>query len=218
MNIQEIEIIFANEKLTLNNQRSIFWKRKKMLVLSDLHLGKAAHFRKSGIAIPKLVTVDDLNRLENLLIHYSPEEFVIVGDLVHADTNREVNLFNILASKFPAIRIVLVRGNHDRLSNEQSVAMGINEVLNVFQADPISFSHSSVTGLNGYWIVGHIHPGIRIELPTKRFIRLPCFVVTDTQIVLPAFSRFTGLDIQYTPKEATYFVFDEKDIFKLEHF
>lgn len=218
MNTQEIEIVFANEKLTLNNQRCLFWKRMKMLVLSDLHLGKSAHFRKSGIAIPKLVTVDDLNRLENLLIHYSPEELVIVGDLVHAETNKEINLFNILASKFPAIRIVLVRGNHDRFSNEQLVAMGINEVLNVFQADPISFSHNFVTELNSHWIVGHIHPGIRIEMPTKRFIRLPCFVVTDTQIVLPAFSRFTGLDTQYMSKKAKYFAFDEKTIFKIEHF
>ena len=44
--ISEISINFAGEQLTLNQYRSIFWDKEKSLILSDLHLGKTAHFRK----------------------------------------------------------------------------------------------------------------------------------------------------------------------------
>ena len=50
--ISEISINFAGEQLTLNQYRSIFWDKEKSLILSDLHLGKTAHFRKNGIALP----------------------------------------------------------------------------------------------------------------------------------------------------------------------
>jgi metallophosphoesterase superfamily enzyme len=43
-------------------------------------------------------------------------------------------------------------------------------------------------------ISGHIHPGISLVIPPKRQVRLPCFLVSDHQIILPAFSTFTGLD------------------------
>ena len=47
----EIEIL--GEKLILTNQRVVFWPKESALILSDLHIGKTAHFRKNGIAIPK---------------------------------------------------------------------------------------------------------------------------------------------------------------------
>gem|GEM_PF-6533221 len=67
MKIGEQTITFNKQELTLNTQRSIYWKDQKTLILSDLHLGKAAHFRKHGIAIPMDTAITDLTRLESNL-------------------------------------------------------------------------------------------------------------------------------------------------------
>ena len=46
--IKEIE----GEILTFTNARALYWKKENALIISDLHVGKSAHFRKNGIAIP----------------------------------------------------------------------------------------------------------------------------------------------------------------------
>ena len=71
----------------------MFWEKEKALVLSDLHIGKAAHFRKNGIALSNQVFESDLQRLSILIEHFKPEKLVVVGDLLHAGDNSEVNQF-----------------------------------------------------------------------------------------------------------------------------
>lgn len=219
MNIHEKRIVFANEELVLNNQRTVYWIRKNTLILSDFHLGKPAYFRKNGIAIPKSVALKDIKILESLLIYYGAEQVIIVGDLIHAGTNKELTLFKELVKKFNEVRFLLIKGNHDRVSGSHLKALGIADVYDELQIDSISFSHNSKPGSKKHWIVGHIHPGIRIEMPTKRFIRLPCFVQAASELMLPAFSRFTGLDMfRHADKKASYFAFYEQGIFMIEHF
>ena len=56
--------------MTLNQYRSIFGTKKNP-ILSDLHLGKTAHFRKNGIAfLPNGVIEKDLENLQKLIEHY----------------------------------------------------------------------------------------------------------------------------------------------------
>lgn len=73
MKIIEKDIIFGKQLLTLTQQRAIYWKSEQLLILSDMHLGKAAHFRKHGISLPTTVSMQDLTRLEKLLLYYTPE-------------------------------------------------------------------------------------------------------------------------------------------------
>ena len=54
--------IFENTFL-LSANKTIFWEEEKILILSDLHLGKSGHFRKAGIAIPQNILQEDLFRL-----------------------------------------------------------------------------------------------------------------------------------------------------------
>src|SRR3569623_749217 len=46
----EVEVFV--ELFELLPQRAIFWKKEKMLLLADMHLGKVNHFRRSGIPAP----------------------------------------------------------------------------------------------------------------------------------------------------------------------
>ena len=42
-----------NHNFVLHPTGAIFWEEKKTLFLADIHLGKVAHFRKNGIAVPR---------------------------------------------------------------------------------------------------------------------------------------------------------------------
>lgn len=216
MNLHELDISFGPETLTLTNQRALFWKRKNTLVLSDLHLGKAAHFRRNGIALPRRVSMQDLKFLENLLLYYRPVQVIIVGDLIHAGKNKEVELFRDLTTKFPHCGFVLVKGNHDRLPLKNLQQLGIREVYPTLKLDGLRFSHQLAPDRGTYSITGHRHPGVRIRLPAGQFARFPCFVLSSRELVLPAFSRFTGLDTNCVSEGATCYAFYEDGFFALK--
>lgn len=215
MNLVELSLNFASEKLLLTNQRALYWERERTLVLSDLHLGKAAHFRKNGIAIPAQVTHNDLFRLERLLQHYPAERLLIVGDLVHAGENSEIGLLYGLAQKFSSTRFLLIKGNHDRMTDTLLQKIGIHEVHESLTIGPLKFSHEPDTHSGNYSICGHIHPGVRLKMPDRSNISLPCFAVTHKTLLLPAFSHFTGFDTRYGTNDTTYFVLTENAVFAL---
>ena len=114
--ISEISINFAGEQLTLNQYRSIFGTKKNPLILSDLHLGKTAHFRKTALLLPNGVIEKDLENLQKKIEHYEPEKIIIVGDLFHAELNSEIEIFRKWFEDFNTIKWLLVKGNHDRFS------------------------------------------------------------------------------------------------------
>lgn len=215
MNVVEQAISFAGETLVLTNQRALFWPRKEALVLSDLHLGKAAHFRKNGIALSTQVSVHDLQRLAQLIAHYTARLVIIAGDLVHAGANKEVELFGTLTEQFSETRFILIRGNHDRFPDDKLKAIGIYAVYQQWNMDTIDFSHKYNEDTGGPTISGHIHPGVSVQLPAGKRLRLPCYVVTENRLILPAFSLFTGLDTSLVSEDAEYYAFYEGGIFKI---
>lgn len=198
--ISEISINFAGEQLTLNQYRSIFWDKEKSLILSDLHLGKTAHFRKNGIALPNGVIEKDLENLQKLIEHYEPEKIIIVGDLFHAELNSEIEIFRKWFEDFNMIKWLLVKGNHDRFSEE----FGIEEAQ-IYETENIIFNHEHLDFIQKPQIGGHIHPGVSLMVQNRQKLKFPCFLVSENQIILPAFSQFTGLDINFEKKQNSTF-------------
>lgn len=215
MKIIEQAVSFSGEDLILTNQRALYWPRKRALVLSDLHLGKAAHFRKNGIALPAQVSVQDLNRLDLLIDYYQAMRIIIAGDLVHAGANKEVEMFSALTGKYPCTEFILVRGNHDRFPENRLKAIGITAVYQDLFIDPVRFVHHQKTGSPDPMISGHVHPGISVQLTAGMRMRFPCFILTANLIILPAFSLFTGLDTSAVPENAVCYAFHEGGIFKV---
>jgi len=215
VNIIEREIVFAGSELILNNQRVLFWKEKALLVLSDLHLGKASHFRKNGIALPTEIATKDLQRLEKLIAYYNAKKILIVGDLIHAGNNKEVSDFKNFTTRFDDVDFILIKGNHDRISEKKLQEIGIPYVYDSLRIEHITFSHQSNPESNIFEITGHTHPGVRLKMPTRGYIKLPCFVVTDKSLILPAFSHFTGLNTSSFSEKAVYYAFSDDGIFKI---
>ena len=78
MTIVTEHITIKNEELILTNQRALYWQREDALILSDVHIGKIAHFRKHGIPMPDDVLQEDLERLKQLILHFGAETLLIV--------------------------------------------------------------------------------------------------------------------------------------------
>lgn len=210
------EINCNGEILQLSVHRVAFWEKHRMLIASDTHLGKSAYFRKNGIQIPSGVLTADLRRLQSLTESFNAKTILVVGDMFHHDFNSDVEVFKNWKQNFPHIRFILVKGNHDRLSQKQYAHLGIEVFEDGLQVDNLYFTHAfTCANADGFCITGHVHPGVYIQGKANQAIRLPCFVESADHLVLPAYSSFTGLDTNtYQQKAGVRFhYFTEKSIF-----
>ncbi|MEN4760475.1 ligase-associated DNA damage response endonuclease PdeM [Chryseobacterium sp. C39-AII1] len=214
MNISTKNIKIQNEIFTLTNQRAAFWKKEKALILSDLHIGKTAHFRKNGIALANHIMKSDLERLSVLIEYFQPEKFIVVGDLLHAGDNSDVDDFCIWRSQYPDLQFYLIEGNHDKISKKLESKLCLNFKSETLEIENFIFIHDFEKKQPKFQITGHIHPGFVINSPVKK-IKLPCFVATENQLLLPAFSEFTGLDTKNLPKKGRFYVFTDTEIYEI---
>lgn len=191
-----MKIEIRGEELILDKERAIYFPNEKLLAISDLHLGKAAHFRKAGLAIPTTVSKSDLLRLEHLLLKYQPKELLINGDMFHSDYNLEIEEFAKWKESFNDVKFLLVKGNHDKQKKEIYTDLTIEVHEPTYNSANFCFIHDvAECNSNLYSIGGHIHPGISIFNKAKQRLKFPCFYFNETHAILPAFSTFTGLQL-----------------------
>lgn len=211
-----LQIDFGAQTLELTTERALFWARESCLVLSDLHLGKAGHFRKHGFAMPGVVHEKDLARLRALLEHYAPEKVIIAGDLVHAGANREWEDFKNLTAEYARAEWILVAGNHDRKPLGLMRDLGLSAVHERLEIGPFDVVHEPVADADTerFLISGHVHPGVSVRMTTRRLMNFPCFAVAGRQLILPAFSVFSGLDTR-TITNAAFYAFYEGGFFEV---
>lgn len=182
------------QTLRLSPERCIFWEEEALLLLSDVHIGKVAHFRKSGIAIPNQLFQEEMHRLSCLVNDFKPRTILVTGDFFHSLANSEHQLFGQWRKALNGTRILLVRGNHEVLPDAAYVDLGIEVVGKVYHIPPFSFIHEKpeLSTVDVFWFSGHIHPGIKFGGKGRQSLVLPCFYFAANHCVLPAFSRFTG--------------------------
>jgi uncharacterized protein len=182
----------------LSSDRVVFWEQEKIIILSDLHLGKSGHFRKSGIAIPYAVMKEDMQRLVSTIQFFKPELVLIVGDLFHSVANKEHELFLKWRNDLLHVPMLLVKGNHDIVAEEWYAAAKISIAEKYWRKNNFLFVHhiedAAVyeAGERDYFFSGHIHPAVSIKGAGKQSLRFACFYFTRKYAVLPAFGKFTG--------------------------
>lgn len=210
------EIICNGVVLQITNQRAIFWEAQESLILSDVHIGKSAHFQKSGIPIPSSILAKDLERLQQLIHHFNAKQLIIVGDLFHAEYNKDLDEFKDWRSQFNALKLLLIKGNHDRLKQAIYDDFNIEVHQNSLEIEHIKFVHDTIQSTeNSFTISGHTHPGVLIKGIGKQRIKLPCYQVTKNQLILPAFSLFTGLNTKEAPEKCKNYAFTNDGIFEV---
>jgi DNA ligase-associated metallophosphoesterase len=208
-----------NHSVWLSSERTLYWEEEKALIISDLHLGKTGHFRKAGIPVPQSVYKEDLQRMVVQIQHYQPDKLVIVGDLFHSKMNKELDLFKKWRSNFSQLDVLLVKGNHDILTDSWYQEAGIELYDDQLTITDFTFIHDigdRGAARENYFFSGHIHPGIRLKGTGKQSLQFPCFYFTEDYCVIPAFSRFTGTYSINPQRNETVFAIVEKSIVQLQ--
>lgn len=125
----------------LHPHAAIYWEEQKTLLVADLHLGKATHFRRHGLAVPTYVQDETLEKLTGLLLDFKPDRLLMLGDLFHSDYNPEWEDFADLVMAFSHVKFALVPGNHDRLTYHQYEKYKIQVHEEPYFEGPFAFSH-----------------------------------------------------------------------------
>ncbi|HEY8124018.1 MAG TPA: ligase-associated DNA damage response endonuclease PdeM [Methylocystis sp.] len=186
--------------LVLLPQRAVWRAETRTLFIADAHLGKAATFRALGQPTPRGTTRDNLDRLDALIKSFHPARLVFLGDLFHArqaHTPAVAAAFLNWRRRHATLRVTLVRGNHDRRAGDPPEQFKIELVDEPHDAEGIVARHHPLAfdackGEGTIILAGHLHPCVRMNGAARDSLRLPCFLLQERQIVLPAFGAFTG--------------------------
>ena len=193
MNVAK-EITLAGERLLLLPQRALFWPAKRMLVIADIHFGKAASFRAGGIPVPSGTTTENLRALDTLIDQWQPTQILFLGDFLHARHAHAAATMAVIAAwrtRRAGLELTLVRGNHDRHAGDPPVVLDMQVVDEPWAIGPFLFAHHPEPQPHGYVLAGHVHPVYRLATRGDA-LRLPCFLFGATTGMLPSFGAFTG--------------------------
>ena len=182
------------EMLVLLPEKAVLWPARAMLVVADIHFGKAASFRALGVPVPHGTTQENLDALDRLVQRHSVRHIVFLGDFLHAraaHARRTVATMLAWRQRCPDLLLTLVRGNHDRHAGDPASALAIDVVDEPWTLGPFSFCHHDDTPAPGFVLAGHIHP-VFVLSSRSDVLRLPCFVQGERSLVLPSFGAFTG--------------------------
>ncbi len=185
-----LEININNNDFVLHCSGALYWVQKRMLLISDAHLGKVSHFRKYGAAIPGGIIHKNFIKLDDAVNYFEPEIICFLGDLFHSELNNEWLLFQQWVSQ-TNIPIVLIAGNHDIINPTNYYSLNIR-IVSEWEFDGILLTHYPEVREGFFNLCGHIHPAIQLHGTGRQSLKLPCFFQSGSQMILPAFGEFTG--------------------------
>jgi len=184
----------AGEVVWLLAHKAVYWPARRILIIADIHFGKAAAFRALGVPVPRGTTTQNLLALDALLASYACEEIVFLGDFLHARAAHAAATVEAMLAwraRHPDLRLTVVRGNHDAHAGDPAAALGIRMVDEPHQVGKLSFCHHPDTVAPGYVLAGHVHPVFHLRAD-RGGLRLPCFLLGRQRAILPSFGAFTG--------------------------
>lgn len=207
-----LAIDWAGERLVLCPDSAVYWPKEKTLFVADPHFGKAAAFRRLGLAVPEMGTEHDCQRLETLLTDTDSRRLVILGDFLHSLSGRTDPVRRSLGAwrtRNATVGIHLVRGNHDVHAGDPWPELEIECHSEPWAVGPWQCRHEpSATG--GFVLAGHVHPSISVAGR-----RASCFWRSERQLILPAFGSFTGTHSVSPERGDEIFATDGTEVIKI---
>ncbi|MBE9182829.1 ligase-associated DNA damage response endonuclease PdeM [Oculatella sp. LEGE 06141] len=206
--MHDINLLGVN--LQLLPEKAVFIKELNMLLVADIHLGKAETFQAAGIPIANAVNQATLHRLQTLCSTVQPQQLMILGDLFHsrlALVSEVLEPWNqFLRTSNVAVQLIV--GNHDRPLVKASGNHSISCSTTPIQLGNIRFSHEPEPPTSSLNICGHVHPCVRLRTKLDD-LRLPCFFHDRqlNQLTLPSFGDFTGgYEVRLTHHSTAYVI------------
>lgn len=191
------KIILQQTELQLLPEKAVFLPEFRALCIADWHLGKAAHFRKAGIALPQPDLSLEFDKLSKLIDHYKPAELVLLGDIFHSNLNKDWDHFEQFIRAHKHVNWTITMGNHDVVGKTKFSAIGIQAVDEFVLGNRVVCTHHPIENIpeKSLNLAGHVHPGCEIFTPARQTFKLPCFHYSRSVLTLPAFGGLTGLFI-----------------------
>mgnify|MGYP001758488948 CR=1 FL=1 len=185
----------AGHELWLLAEKAIWWPQQQVLMVADIHFGKAASYRALGQPVPGGTTAGNLQRLDALLARLPCRRLIFLGDFLHSREGRTERTLASLTewrSRHPSLAITLVRGNHDRRAGDPPGELAIEVVAEPLLLGPFALQHEPARCPGHHVLAGHLHPAFVLRGRGRQQVRLPCFVIGDGLSLLPSFGHFTG--------------------------
>ncbi len=218
---------YGGERLVLRPERAVFLSEHRTVLVADVHIGKARAFRQLGVPVPGGTTQDTLQRLGALVDATQAEHLVVLGDLLHSAHAQGSTAMAALAAwreARPALRITLVRGNHDDRAGDPPASLAIDIVDEPHPFGGLLLCHHPTARVPAGMqracaeagraiarVGGHVHPAVRVHGRANDSLRLPAFHVGADFLVLPAFGAFTGMHtVRARPGERLFAVVEDQ--------
>ena len=205
-----MRIAVREEEFELLPDRCLYWPSQELLVVADVHLGKAESFQQQGLWLPAGSRGKDLSILSEVIAGRLVRRLIFLGDLIHSMagvTGEVLQDFARWMSDFGG-EVLVVVGNHDAgLAKRWPAAWDQATLCDHVRLGDFIFQHQPVSqpGPEGeYYWVGHVHPMIPLRKGPDR-LRLPGFVISAFQGLLPAFSSLSGgYDVSFSPIDRVF--------------
>ncbi len=171
-----------------------------MAVLSDLHIGYEEVMAQKGLFLPKFQKRRIMGILDNIFENLKPSRLLVDGDFKHEFSGNVKQEWDEILEIIDFIReradLLVVRGNHDNFLQTILSRYGI-KLHRVYREGKYVFAHGDKElEYQGYLIMGHEHPSIKIRDPMGGIITIPSFIFNERMLVLPSPSLYSsGSDI-----------------------
>jgi DNA ligase-associated metallophosphoesterase len=183
------EFTLAGADLAARGSGALHWPARRLLCVSDLHLGKSERMaRRMGTTLPPYDTRDTLARLDAELQATAAQTVICLGD---SFDDREAALSLSSSEKLWIMRLqagrrwVWIEGNHD----PGPVDLGGTHLAEL-PIGSLTFRHIAHARASGE-VSGHYHPKARVQTRARSVTR-PCFLYDSDRVILPAFGTYTG--------------------------
>ncbi|VVB82695.1 3',5'-cyclic adenosine monophosphate phosphodiesterase CpdA [uncultured archaeon] len=185
--------------------KTLFFPKKGILAIGDLHLGFEYQLQQSGILVPEMQIKEIKEELKKIFEEIEKrklklKKIIFIGDLKHSFSYqwREKNYFNdllkFLREYVKDENIILIKGNHDTIDYSFS-----DRLKDYFIEGEIIFSHGHqlfpeiLEKKIKTIVMGHLHPSIIIsDNQGIKKEKYKCFLVGKFKqknvIILPSFS------------------------------
>jgi putative SbcD/Mre11-related phosphoesterase len=165
---------------------------ERLAVLADVHLGYEWTRGRGGDCLPAHSLAETLAKLSRLLTRAAIDRVVVAGDLVESARPCRRTVADVAAlTRWLAERgvsLVWLAGNHD--------PRRVPPLLESIEVGGWTIAHGHRPVVAPRLIRGHDHPVLRAD-----GICAPCFLISPTEIVLPAFSpNAAGCNVTLAPE------------------
>jgi putative SbcD/Mre11-related phosphoesterase len=213
MNKQSKDFIFIS--------KTLFFPKKGILLIGDLHLGYDSMIKEQGINLLFDQLEETKKELEIIIKRikaiYTLKKIILLGDIKHHFNfqHEEVsdlrNFLKFLERYLPKENIILIKGNHDTFTLKDY------ELKDFYIENELAFTHGEIAFPELFTnksiktiIMSHIHPAVLIKdkINIKRE-KYKCFLVGKYKkkqiIILPSFFSITeGTEINEYTKGQQY--------------